>query len=149
MMNLEGDRNMSGMFEILEKIRFKPGMYIGRASVSDLFMFLVGYKTARRELRIELSAEEMEFAEHFHDWVQQRYKVKTSNSWANIILLFTRDEKDAFEQFFKLLDEFKQRNKSLDENGKVVIESYELVKGKRVKESKEVNKVEKVVEEVG
>lgn len=38
---------MSGMFEILEKIRTKPGMYIGRASVNDFFMFLVGYKTAR------------------------------------------------------------------------------------------------------
>ena len=74
--------------------------------------------------------------------------MKTSNSWANIILLFTRDEKDAFEHFFKLLDEFKQRNKSLDKNGKEVIESYELVKGKRVEEIKEVNKVEKVAEEV-
>lgn len=134
---------MSGMFEILEKIRFKPGMYIGRASVSDLFMFLVGYKTARRELGIKPSVEEMEFAEHFHDWLQQRYKVRTSNSWANIILLFTRDEKDAFEQFFKLLDEFKQRSKSLDGNAEKVIESYELVQGKRVEE--EVNKVAEVV----
>jgi len=134
---------MSGMFEILEKIRFKPGMYIGRASVSDLFMFLVGYKTARRELGIKPSVEEMEFTEHFHDWLQQRYKVRTSNSWANIILLFTRDEKDAFEQFFKLLDEFKQRNKSLDGNAEKVIESYELVQGKRVEE--EVNKVAEVV----
>ncbi|MBD2181870.1 hypothetical protein H6S82_00180 [Planktothrix sp. FACHB-1355] len=118
---------MSGMFEILEKIKTRPGMYIGRASVSDLFMFLVGYKTARRELGIELSEEEKEFAEHFHDWVQQRFNVRTNNSWAKIILLFTRDEKDAFECFYKLLDEFKQRDKSLDENGKKIIESYSVV----------------------
>lgn len=118
---------MSGMFEILEKIRTRPGMYIGHASVSDLFMFLVGYKTAKRELGIELSQEEKEFAEHFHDWVQQRFNVRTNNSWAKIILLFTRDEKDAFECFYKLLDEFKQQDKSLDGNGEKVIESYSVI----------------------
>ena len=118
---------MSGMFEILEKIRTRPGMYIGRASVSDLFMFLVGYKTARRELGIEFSEEEKDFAEHFHDWVQQRFNVRTNNSWAKIILLFTRDEKDGFDCFYKLLDEFKQREKSLDENGKRVIQTYPVI----------------------
>lgn len=44
-------------------------MYIGCASVSDLFIFLVGYKTARRELGIELSESEKDFTEHFHNWV--------------------------------------------------------------------------------
>ncbi len=44
---------MSRLFEVLQKIHSKPGMYIGHASVSDLFMFLVGYKTALRELKIE------------------------------------------------------------------------------------------------
>jgi hypothetical protein len=115
---------MSGMFEILEKIRTRPGMYIGRASVSDLFMFLVGYKTARRELGIELTESEKDFAEDFHDWVQQRFNIRTNNSWAKIILLFTRDEKDGFDCFYKLLDEFKNRDQSLDENGKKAIQSY-------------------------
>ena len=91
----------------------------------------------------------MEFAEHFHDWVQQRYKMKTSNSWANIILLFTRDEKDAFEQFFKLLNEFKQRHNSLDGSAEKVIESYEFVQGKRVEERGEEKEVNKVAEVVG
>lgn len=115
------------MFEILEKIRTRPGMYIGRASVSDLFMFLVGYKTARRELGVELVEEERDFTEHFHNWVQQRFNVRTNNSWAKIILLFTRDEKDAFDCFYKLLDEFKQRDQSLDENGKSVTQTYPVV----------------------
>lgn len=115
------------MFDILEKIRTRPGMYIGRASVRDLFMFLVGYKTARRELGIELCELEKDFAEHFHNWVQQRFNVRTNNSWAKIILLFTRDEKDAFDCFYKLLDEFKQRDQSLDENGKSVTQTYPVV----------------------
>jgi len=44
-----------------------------------------------------------------------------------IILLFTRDEKDGFDCFYKLLDEFKQRDQSLDENGKSLIQAYPVV----------------------
>jgi DNA gyrase/topoisomerase IV subunit B len=50
-----------GLYEILEKIRVRPGMYIGKASVTVLFDFLVGYKTARRELGIELTDEDADF----------------------------------------------------------------------------------------
>ena len=52
---------MSKLFDILEKIRIRPGMYIGSASVSDLFHFLVGFKTALRELGIKATEKEMDF----------------------------------------------------------------------------------------
>lgn len=106
---------MNGIFEILEKIQVKPGMYIGKASVSDLFMFLVGYKTARRELEIELEQREADFCENFQPWLQRKFEVLTTvKSWATIILLQCQDEKEAFYYFFKLLDEFEHRDKSLD-----------------------------------
>ena len=107
----------SGLFTILEKIKAKPGMYIGRSSVSDLFMFLVGYKTARKELGIELTEEEADFYENFHGFVEKRYKLHTSNSWGKIIMLYCHSEKDGFENFFKLLDEFKGRDQSLETDG--------------------------------
>jgi hypothetical protein len=103
-----------GLFEILGKIKARPGMYIGKPSVSDLFMFLVGYKTARRELGIQSTEEEIDFYDEFHNFIETRYKVRTSNSWAKIIMLYCHDEKDGFERFFNLLDEFKQRDKNLD-----------------------------------
>ena len=56
---------MSGLFEILDKIKTKPGMYIGRPSVSDLFMFIVGYECARSELGIELTESEDDFYGEF------------------------------------------------------------------------------------
>jgi hypothetical protein len=46
---------MSGLFEVLEKIQKNPGMYLGRPSVSDLFMFLAGYELARSEQGVELT----------------------------------------------------------------------------------------------
>jgi hypothetical protein len=103
-----------GIYEIIEKIRVRPGMYIGRSSVSVLFDFLVGYKTARRELGIKLTEEEADFCEHFHEFVEQRYNLHTSNSWAKIIMLYCHDEKVGLENFFKLFDEFKNRDKNLD-----------------------------------
>ncbi len=105
---------MSRLFDILQKIHSKPGMYIGHASVSDLFMFLVGYKTALRELKIESTEDEMDFYREFQPWLQQKYHVSTSNCWAKIIMLYCVNEKEGFESFFKLLDEFLARNNNLE-----------------------------------
>jgi hypothetical protein len=104
--------NMSGLFEILKKVEARPGMYIGCASISNLFMFLAGYKTARRELGIEPNQEETEFYREFQSWIQKRFNVQTVNSWAKIILLYSVDEKEGFNYFFKLLDEFLKREKN-------------------------------------
>jgi hypothetical protein len=105
---------MSRLFEVLQKIHRKPGMYIGHASVSDLFMFLVGYKTALRELKIEPTEDEIDFYREFQPWLQQKYHVSTSNSWAKIIMLYCVNEKEGFESFFKLLDEFLARDKNVN-----------------------------------
>jgi hypothetical protein len=103
---------MAGLYEVLQKIKVKPGMYIGSASVTDLFMFVVGYEFARGELDIESTEWEDYFHEHFQTWLQQRYHVSTSNSWAKIIMLYCVNEKEGFDSFFKLLDEFMQRDKN-------------------------------------
>ena len=105
---------MGGLYGVLSKIQSKPGMYIGKPSITVLRHFLVGYEFARSELGIESTEEEIDFYDHFHPWIESRFGVKTANSWANIILLFTRDEQEAFEYFFKLLDEFKQRDNNLE-----------------------------------
>lgn len=124
---------MSKLFEILQKNQKKPGMYIGSASVSDLFHFLVGFKTAFRELGIEVTKEEMEFYREFQPWVQGKYHVSTSNSWAKIIMLHCANEQEGFNAFYKLLDEFQNRNKSLD--GDLFDEKVDRAN----KQSKEIN----------
>jgi hypothetical protein len=108
---------MSGLFDILEKVKARPGMYIGKSSVSDLFVFLAGYKTARRELGIEPTEQENEFYGEFQPWLQKRFKVHSVNSWAKIIMLYSVDEREGFEYFFQLLDEFGRRDESLQVDG--------------------------------
>ncbi|NJM74390.1 MAG: hypothetical protein HC862_32525 [Scytonema sp. RU_4_4] len=100
---------MSPLFEMLKKIKARPGLYIGRASVSDLFMFIIGYRTAREELSIEPTETELDFYGEFQPWLQKRLKMTTSNSWARMIEFGCGNEKDGFERFFELLDEFLQR----------------------------------------
>ncbi|MBD2578074.1 hypothetical protein [Oscillatoria sp. FACHB-1406] len=53
-----------------------------------------------------MSAEEKEF-EKFQNWIQQRFKISASVSWAKIILLYSTDERSGFEMFFKLWSEFR------------------------------------------
>jgi hypothetical protein len=108
---------MSKLFEVLQKIKTKPGMYLGGASVSDLFHFLVGFKTALRELGIEATKQEMEFYREFQPWVQRKYRVSTSNSWAKIIMLYCGSEQEGFNTFYRLLEEFQKREQTVDNNG--------------------------------
>lgn len=126
---------MSRIFELLEKIRTKPGMYIGRPSVSDLFMFLVGYEYGRGESGVEPTEEEDDFYGEFQPWLQKKLGIKTVSSWAKMIMLSCHDEKAGFEKFFKLLDEFNQRDKTLDGNGNKVIENDSAVNAKIAEKS--------------
>lgn len=98
---------MNSYHEFLQQIQKKPGLYIGNASISNLYMFLTGYQFARRQLNVPISAEEQEF-QRFQPWLQEKFGLKTSQSWSQIILFYSADERDAFDRFFHLLDEFLQ-----------------------------------------
>jgi hypothetical protein len=113
MTNQKTNPQTLGLLEILRKIETRPGMYLGIPSVEQLFVFLAGYKTARRELGIELTAQEEDFSSEFQPWLQQKYQVQTVTSWAHIILSHSKDEAEAFRLFFKLLNEFSGRDKAL------------------------------------
>ena len=99
---------MSDLYELIRQIKNKPGLFIGSPSVSSLFMFLNGYRFARRQMNLSISAQEQEFQE-FQPWLQERYAIKSTHSWSQMILFHSIDERDAFERFFILFDEFLQR----------------------------------------
>jgi hypothetical protein len=98
---------------LLSQIKQKPGLYIGRASINDLYMFLNGVNFARRQLGCPPSEEEREFRE-FQPWLQKRFTIKSSQSWSRIILFFSCDEQEAFYRFFDLLSEFVSSHQSLE-----------------------------------
>jgi hypothetical protein len=94
-------------YSLLEAIRHKPAMYLGRKSVNDLHIWLQGYFYAKIESGIPLSAQEKEFKE-FNKFIQEKYDWHDVGSWAAKIAYYNRSEETAFEKFFELLDEFKK-----------------------------------------
>ena len=96
---------MNNLYEILQKIKTKPTVYLGRPSIVCLQAFLSGYNIAQYQLGLPLT-EKTNPLDGFQEWVQKKFKIDTSQSWANIILFYSQDETDALNQFFELLEEY-------------------------------------------
>lgn len=92
-------------FDLLQRIKQRPGMYLGKCSITRLRAFLDGYEMARAELGFP-DTEEQQQLDGFQEWIQERYQITSTHGWDSIILFFSVDEKDALDKFFKLLEEF-------------------------------------------
>ncbi|MBD2777194.1 hypothetical protein [Iningainema tapete] len=130
---------MSGLYQILQKIKDEPEIYIEQPSLSILRMFLVGYEFAQSELDIDTTDLELDFHENFHSWIEKKHNLRTSNSWANIIMPYTINEREGFQSFFKLLDEFLQRDKELEKK----------LEAEKVKQTIEINKTQEIPQNLG
>jgi len=104
-------KKMIGFYELIAKIKKRPALYLGNKSISHLQVFLDGYTFARRELKVPISNEEADF-EDFQEWIEGKFNLPDTQSWAKIILFYSADERDALERFFELFDEFVKRNSS-------------------------------------
>ncbi|WP_375472964.1 hypothetical protein [uncultured Nostoc sp.] len=103
--------------EIPSNIKKRPGMYLGRSSITRLDMLLRGYSLARREVGVPPTEPEREF-DGFQSWIEEKYGINSSQSWAKIILFYSVDEHEALQKFFELFEEYLNKNKSseVDEN---------------------------------
>jgi hypothetical protein len=97
--------------EILKGIKKRPGMYLGRSSITRLDMVLRGTSLARREVGVPPTEPEREFS-GFQSWIQEKYGIKTGQSWSKIILFYSIDEHEALERFFELYEEYLNQNKN-------------------------------------
>ncbi|RCJ40036.1 hypothetical protein A6769_04685 [Nostoc punctiforme NIES-2108] len=91
--------------EILSNIKKRPGMFLGRSSITRLDMLLRGYSLARREVGVPPTEPEREF-EGFQSWVEEKYGINSGQSWAKIILFYSVDEHEALQKFFELFEEY-------------------------------------------
>ncbi|MCV3212369.1 hypothetical protein OGM63_02290 [Plectonema radiosum NIES-515] len=97
--------------EILKGIKKRPGMFLGTSSITKLDMLLRGYSLGRKEVGVPPTKPEREFS-GFQSWVQEKYEIKSGQSWAKIILFFSIDDYEALQRFFELYEEYQNRNKS-------------------------------------
>ena len=93
---------MDILIELLEKIRETPIIYIGKKSATLLKAFIDGYMD--RELEIN-SKSQSTFC-GFSDFVVSHYNVCKNPNWDRIITAYTSNDDMAFEEFYRLLDEY-------------------------------------------
>ncbi|MEG3436849.1 hypothetical protein V0288_06925 [Pannus brasiliensis CCIBt3594] len=102
---------MDNFDELLQKIRKRPAMYLGRHSIYSLQAFLDGYYFARRESGFPITQQEEDF-QNFLQWLRKHFKVETGQLWSSIVCFHSADERTAVDYFFTLLDEFRQEKDS-------------------------------------
>lgn len=93
------------LYDLLARIKQRPGMYLGKVSLTRLKMLLMGYSMSRGELGLQLTQQEKQFAQ-FQQWIQTKYQINSAQGWETIILSQVEDEKLAFDLFFELFELF-------------------------------------------
>ena len=114
-----GKNSQEYLYNLLARIEQRPGMYLGKVSLTRLKMLLMGYSMSRGELGLNLTEQEKQFAQ-FQQWVQTKYQVNLSQSWENIILSQVEDEKLAFDLFFELFKAFSLEYNQLKHNSEAI-----------------------------
>ena len=87
--------------ELINNLKSRPGMYLGERSIDNLRSFLEGWMIARSPNR-----GDSEFMMGFQKWIQNRYDIHTSQSWASIIAFYTPDRIAALDAALDLLTEY-------------------------------------------
>ncbi len=92
---------------LLEVIRMRPALWLGKRSLSALWHFLAGWGTALLMYDIKAARQ---LPDDFHDWVAYRLHFRESTAgYTAMILKRVPDESAALDRFFELLDEHHHR----------------------------------------
>lgn len=91
-------------YALLEDIKKRPGMYLGGKSIIRLTHFLdgIGYALSYGD---EQHAD-IDFLQGFQEWLQIKYDIPSTQHWSRILLFFAANEEDAFDAFYRHVEEF-------------------------------------------
>jgi hypothetical protein len=87
---------------MIELIRKRPVGILVKPSATMLYAFLSGFALARKDD----NTGDYDFLAGFGNYVHERFRITSTQSWAQIIEFFSGTEADELTLFFKLLDEY-------------------------------------------
>jgi hypothetical protein len=100
--NFEGET----LYQVLDRMRERPAMYISSMSITALSNFIVGFLTA-----CDGGTKETPSFDGFNDFIGTYYGKYTTAGWKNLILSnHYGNEEEALKWFFILLDEFREQS---------------------------------------
>ncbi len=104
-LSVRAQRNFVGetLYQVLDKMRERPAMYIGEYKISLLAAFIDGFFMACNG-----GTKEVPDFSGFNDFVGEYYGKYTTAGWKNLILSdHFGNEQEALRQFYTLLDAFR------------------------------------------
>ena len=102
------------LYKLLQKIRDRPGLYLGEKSLIYLYYLILGYE----DRAFETDPNYHDCLDGFDEFVYSYYYDQPigTRSWKRFILDNTNTQEEAFDEFYELLDEFIKQNESNQEN---------------------------------
>lgn len=98
------NETISELNELLKAIKAKPGLYIGIKSLVRLRTFIDGFLYA--VYLINGKKRHIEFYPDFQNWIAEKYHIRSTHGWCEIINFYELSEEKAFDRFYELLNEF-------------------------------------------
>ncbi len=99
----QNNSSNESLYDVLDKIRERPAMYLGEHSLSAMSHFINGFDMARNH-----ETHETPPFDGFNDFVGKFYGKYTTAGWKNLILSdHYGNENEALTRFYELLDEFR------------------------------------------
>jgi len=97
---------MKKLFMALYEIKSNPKLFFGCIPpMTSLRAWIDGYIDARREMDVDF--EETYRLGGFQEFVAERYNnLSVTRSWDSYIRFFSASDEEAFNTFYRLLDEF-------------------------------------------
>jgi hypothetical protein len=94
------------IYDAIETLRVRPAMFIGRASIFALDSYLMGFRDG---VSVAAQGEILEESPPFHEfsrWVAEKLgRGPTVEGWSRSICAGAKNEEQALDDFFVLLDE--------------------------------------------
>jgi hypothetical protein len=95
------------VYDLIDVIRRKPGLFIDEPSVTGLWHFIHGFRSALHAAGRPLDPEHPPFR-GFNDWIASRYGFSSSLGWKNMLLRSVGDDESAFERVLTELDAYRE-----------------------------------------
>lgn len=97
---------MDNVIKVLEELRSRYNVIIGKKSLERLVSFVWGYIHCMYDNGIKLNG----FLPGFQQYIEDRYNIHTDHNWSSIIQFFSNSDAEAFDLFYQLLDDFLAEN---------------------------------------
>ena len=100
-------QDCTDVYDFLEQIRLRPGMWLPGGSLQHLQSILIGYRVA---LGVHSFDETFAFwpGEAFTQWLREHHGISSSLGWAAEIERQTPADSTPVDEFFQLLDTFRR-----------------------------------------